>query len=60
MISGQFKHPQVHVGDGVEGPAAQKNHFGCIVILHASFWGEVSTTAAHMERKAKTEVSCCG
>lgn len=39
MISSQFKHPQVHVGDGVEGPAAQKDHFGYIVILHASFWG---------------------
>lgn len=37
MISSQFKHPQVHVGDGVEGPAGQQDHFGYIPALHASY-----------------------
>ncbi|KAI3356827.1 hypothetical protein L3Q82_003481 [Scortum barcoo] len=39
VISGQFKHPQVHVGDRVEGPAGQQDHFGYLSSIHASCWG---------------------
>lgn len=36
IIPSQFKHPQVHVGDGVKGAAGQQDHGGYFWVLHGS------------------------
>lgn len=48
MISSQFKHPQVHVGNGVEGAAGQQDHWGFIMSLHTWFYCWIYTTVKHM------------
>lgn len=50
MISSQFKHPQVHVSDGVEGPAGQQDHFGYILALHAYLRRRVYPTREETQR----------
>lgn len=44
MISSQFKHPQVHVGNRVEGAAGQQNHFDDVRVLHAAYGSWLKTT----------------
>lgn len=46
IIPSQFKHPQVHVGDGVKGAAGQQDHGGYLWVLHGSSRGRGQPTAA--------------